>query len=137
MVSDKQLASAIRTIGSSGEPFSSAALRTHLGMTTEDRRTLTRFNAALRDYCKLHDHTLERVGKNRYRLLEVVSQVDERPPLRRVVIRITRTSPAVEPEPRVFWLWALLAKLSAALSLSPQVADTNARACSASPRITE
>jgi hypothetical protein len=111
MVTDKQLASAIRSIGGSGEPFSSAALRAHLGMTTEDRRTLTRFNAVLRAYCKVNGHTLERIGKNRYRLLESESDVGECRPLRRVVIRITRTPLAVETEPRVFWLWAVFAKL--------------------------
>jgi hypothetical protein len=110
MVTDKQLASAVRSIGRSGEPFSSAALRAHLGMTTDDRRALTRFNAALRDYCKLNGHALERVGKNRYRLLESEPDVGERSPLRRVVIRITRTPVALGPEPRVFWLWALFAK---------------------------
>jgi hypothetical protein len=123
MLTDKQLASAIRSIGRSGEPFSSAALRAHLGMTTDDRRTLTSFNAALRTYCKANDHALERVGKNRYRLLEAVPDVDERTPLRRVVIRITRSPSAVEPEPRVFWLRALLAKLGALLlipTLSPR-----------------
>lgn len=111
MVSNEQLAGAIRSIGRSGEPFSSAALRAHLGMTTDDRRTLTRFNAALRTYSRINADTLERVGKNRYRLLESEPEDDLRPPLRRVVIRITRTPIDVEPEPRVFWLWALIARL--------------------------
>jgi hypothetical protein len=84
-------------------------------MTTDDRRTLTRFNAALRTYSRSNAQTLERVGKNRYRLLESEPEVDERTPLRRVVIRITRTPLAVEPEPRVFWLWAWFAKLGLTL----------------------
>lgn len=117
MVTDKQLASAIRSVGSSGEPFSSAALRAHLGITTDDRRTLTSFNDALRAYSKAHRHTLERIGKNRYRLLECEPVIECEPEaeaprtLRRVVIRITREPAFVEPEPQVFWLWAWCAKL--------------------------
>ena len=111
MVNAEQLASAIRSIGGSGVPFSSAELRAHLGMTTEDRRTLTRFNAAVRSYCRDNEDMLERIGKNRYRLLEPLPELAERRPLRHVVIRITRTSAEAEPEPDVFWLWTLLSKL--------------------------
>lgn len=114
MVSDEQLASAIRSIGRSGEPFSSATLRAHLGMTTDDRRTFASFNDALRNYSKVNDHLLERVGKNRYRLLDPdpapEPEIDERP-LRQIVIRISYAAAEEEPEPQVFWLWAWLAKL--------------------------
>jgi hypothetical protein len=111
MLTDTQLASAIRSLGATGEPFSSAALRAHLGMTTQDRRALTRFNDALRHYSKVNSHMLERVGKNRYRLLKcdpAVVDEEERPRLpRRVVIRITRTPVRVAapapPEPRFWW----------------------------------
>ena len=116
MVTDEQLTSAIRSIGGSGEPFSSAALRAFLGISTEDRRALTRFNAALLAYSKRSD-SLERIGKNRYRLLESEPILEQPRALRRVVIRITRTPEVVEPEPRVFWLWALCAKLGLSIGL--------------------
>jgi hypothetical protein len=111
MVKDGQLASAIRSIGAGGEPFSSAALRGHLGITTDDRRTFASFNDALRIYCKNNSHSLERVGKNRYRLLDCEPEVEARPRLRHVVIRITRTTSTPEPEPRAFSLRALAARL--------------------------
>ena len=128
MVTDTELASAIRSIGATGEPFSSAMLRAHLGITTDDRRVLTHFNAVLRSYCSENGASLERLGKNRYRLVEcevddVVPEEDdleiEGPPrVRQIVIRITRV-PA-EPEPRESWLGGLLARLSRTIGLSGQ-----------------
>lgn len=126
MVTDSELARAIRAIGADGEPFSGAALRAHLGITTEDRRTLTHFNAVLRAYCKAHESSLEQVGKNRYRLLDAALDRDpecepeasEAPRLRRIVIRITRTPAEAEPEPRG-WLSAFFARLGLSSSERP------------------
>lgn len=125
MVTDTELASAIRSVGATGEPFSGAMLRAHLGIATEDPRVLTHFNAVLRSYCSENADSLERVGKNRYRLRDCAAEegdadasapeVDERPRVRRIVIRITRV-PA-EPEPPESWLGGLFSTLSRAIGL--------------------
>lgn len=124
MVTDSELARAIRSIGADGEPFSSAVLRAHLGITTDDRRTHTHFNSVLRAYCKTHGNTLEQVGKNRYRLVD--SDLDDEPDfdaepdeprrLRRIVIRITRTPAEPEPDRHVSWWSALVTRLGLASS---------------------
>jgi hypothetical protein len=71
MFTHEQLSDAVRQVGSSGKPFSSAAVRGCLGMTTQDRRTLTRFNNEFRAYQKASEGTLEMVSNNRYRLVAV------------------------------------------------------------------
>jgi hypothetical protein len=114
-----QLADAVRAVGRSGEPFTSAAVRAQLGMKTEERRSLTRFNDALRAYCKSQAHRLVQLGKNRYCFLESEERaepVDERPRLPlRVTIRITRLPAVVAPQSPVSWFWAWLARLQRAM----------------------
>jgi hypothetical protein len=90
-------------------------------MKTEERRTLTRFNDALRAYCKAQGDRLVQLGKNRYCLLErderdELEPIDERPRLPlRVTIRITRLPALVAPESPVSrfsaWLEHLLQPL--------------------------
>jgi hypothetical protein len=111
MFTHTELADAVRVVGRGGEPFTSAAVRAHLGMTTEERRALTRFNDALRAYCKVRGDCLVQLGKNRYCLLDSEEPQDEQPrrPLH-VTIRITRMLVAEEPKPAVFGLWALVAR---------------------------
>jgi hypothetical protein len=113
MFTHTELGDAVRAVGRGGEPFTSAAVRAHLGMTTEERRALTRFNDALRAYCKLRSDCLVQLGKNRYCLLESdePEAEDDRPrrPLH-LTIRITRPLTAEEPKPALSWLWALVAR---------------------------
>jgi hypothetical protein len=111
-----ELTDAIRAVGRTGEPFTSAAVRAQLGINTEERRALTRFNSELRAYCKLRPDLMVQLGKNRYCLLEAEEAEPEqdRPRLpRRVTIRITLKpvrTPAPEPvRPRIWsWFAALL-----------------------------
>jgi hypothetical protein len=94
-------------------------------MRTEERRSLTRFNDALRAYCKAQGNRLVQLGKNRYCLLERDERdepepIDERPRLPlRVTIRITRLPAVVAPESPVSRFWAWLAPLRAALRSTP------------------
>jgi hypothetical protein len=118
-----QLEAAVRAVGRSGEPFTSAALRAHLGMKTEERRALTRFNDALRTYCKTQGDRLVQLGKNRYCLLESGERdeaVEERPRLPlRVTVRITRMPMAAAPKSPAFAFGAWVARwLRSALGLT-------------------
>lgn len=64
----EQFAMAVEQVGRHGQPFSSAAVRACLGMTANDKRTLTRFNYELHAYHKSSGGRVERLAKNRYRL---------------------------------------------------------------------
>jgi hypothetical protein len=67
MFTHEQLIAAIRAVGRDGKPFSSAAVRGNLGMTTQDRRAQTRFNNEFRAFQKAMGSELEKLANNRYR----------------------------------------------------------------------
>lgn len=76
----EQFAMAVERVGSHGRPFSSAAVRACLGMTADDKRTLTRFNHELHAYHRSSGGRVERLAKNRYRLRSIEPAADSAAP---------------------------------------------------------
>ncbi|HKP62320.1 MAG TPA: hypothetical protein VJV78_36555 [Polyangiales bacterium] len=64
----EQLLKAVRKAGRNGEPFTCAAVRDCLGLSTRDRKQLNRFYSDFRALQKAAPEVFEKVGKNAYQL---------------------------------------------------------------------
>jgi hypothetical protein len=100
MFTHEQLSAAIQEAGRDGKPFTSAAVRGILGMTTQDRQKQTRFNNEFRAYQKAHGEELEKLGNNRYRVLTVTAAAAAEPAPVAVEIPLPiAVQPAIERGP--------------------------------------
>jgi hypothetical protein len=71
MFTHEELSDAVRVAGRDGQPFSSAAVRGCLGLTTHDRSQLTRFQNRFRAFQKAAPEQIEKLGSNSYRLKQI------------------------------------------------------------------
>jgi hypothetical protein len=64
----EELLDAVRKAGEDGQAFSCAAVREQLGMSTRDRRELSKFHRRFRAFQDAAPEAIEKVGNNAYRL---------------------------------------------------------------------
>src|SRR5262245_53446881 len=100
MFTHEQLLKAVRKAGRNGEPFTCAAVRDCLGLSTRDRKQLNRFYSDFRALQKAAPEVFEKVGKNAYQLRveasePVISELPEPIETERMVC----VEIEIEPEP--------------------------------------
>lgn len=88
MFTHEQLLKAVKKAGRNGQPFTCAAVRESLGLSTRDKKQLSRFHTEFRALLRSAPEVFEKVGKNAYQLklvaapeqpaaLEVIEQLPE------------------------------------------------------------
>ena len=69
MFTHEQLLKAVRKAGRDGQPFTCAAVRECLGVSTRDKKQLSRFHTEFRNLLRVAPEVFEKVGKNSYQLV--------------------------------------------------------------------